>query len=126
VTVSYRAAITLSTYVFADWGFRWMAGKVHSVHNLNIEQEVRKIHRLASTQAETENSEAEEAPMNNLFLKLYVSFQILVDREDGQDMVEYALILALVALGAVAGTKGLAQGINAAFVNLSSKLASNV
>jgi len=64
--------------------------------------------------------------MNNLFLKLYVSFQILVDREDGQDMVEYALILALVALGAVAGTKGLAQGINAAFVNLSSKLASNV
>ncbi len=64
--------------------------------------------------------------MNNLFLKLYVSFQILMDREDGQDMVEYALILALVALGAVAGTKGLAQGINSAFVNLSSKLASNV
>ena len=28
--------------------------------------------------------------MNSLFLNLYIKFQILMDREDGQDMVEYA------------------------------------
>ena len=33
--------------------------------------------------------------MNNLFLKLYVKFQELKNNEEGQDMVEYALVVAL-------------------------------
>ena len=44
--------------------------------------------------------------MRDLFLHLYIKFQILTDREDGQDMIEYALLVAMVALGAVAGLRG--------------------
>ena len=32
--------------------------------------------------------------MNNLLLKLYVKFQELTNREEGQDLVEYALVTA--------------------------------
>ncbi len=64
--------------------------------------------------------------MNNLFLNLYIKFQILMDREDGQDMVEYALAAGLIAFGAVAGTSALAQGIGTAFSNISSNFNSAV
>jgi pilus assembly protein Flp/PilA len=60
--------------------------------------------------------------MNNLLLNLYIKFQILIEREDGQDMVEYALAVALIALAAVAGVRGMAGGIGAAFGNIASKL----
>ncbi len=64
--------------------------------------------------------------MNNLFLNLYVKFQILMDREDGQDMVEYALAVALIALAATASTRSLAQGISTSYNHLSTKLAANI
>ena len=64
--------------------------------------------------------------MNNLYLNLYIKFQILMDREDGQDMVEYALVVSLIAFAAVAGVKGLAGGINTAFSDLSSKLGASI
>jgi pilus assembly protein Flp/PilA len=64
--------------------------------------------------------------MNTLFLNLYIKFQILVDREDGQDMVEYALLVALIALAAVAGIKGMAGGVNTAFNSLAAKLTANI
>lgn len=59
--------------------------------------------------------------MNNIFLNLYIEFQILIDREDGQDMIEYALAVALISLAAVAAIRGLAGGINTAFSNIGSK-----
>jgi len=62
--------------------------------------------------------------MNNLLLKLYVKFQDLASREEGQDMVEYALVVALIAFGATAGMGKVASGINTAFSNLSSMLTS--
>jgi pilus assembly protein Flp/PilA len=64
--------------------------------------------------------------MNNLLLKLYVKLQELKDREEGQDLVEYALVVALVAFGATAGMGALAGGINTAFNNISTKLASDI
>jgi pilus assembly protein Flp/PilA len=64
--------------------------------------------------------------MNNLYLSLYIKFQILMDSEDGQDMVEYALVVSMIAFAAVAGMKGLAGGINTAFSNLSSKLGTDI
>lgn len=64
--------------------------------------------------------------MNNLLLKLYVKFQELATREEGQDLVEYALVVALVAFGATAGMGALAGGINTAFNNISTKLASDI
>ncbi len=59
--------------------------------------------------------------MKNLLTKLYVKAQIL--REDkGQDMVEYALVASLIALGAVAGMGPVATAINTSFNAISTKL----
>lgn len=46
--------------------------------------------------------------------------------ESGQDLIEYALVAALIALGAVAAMKGLAAGITTAFGNVSSSLNANM
>ena len=54
-----------------------------------------------------------------VFLKLYMKFQGLMDREEGQDLVEYAMIVALIALAAVTGVKALAGGVNSAFNTIS-------
>jgi pilus assembly protein Flp/PilA len=64
--------------------------------------------------------------MNNMILKLYVKFQDLMTREEGQDLVEYALVVALIALGATLGMKSLAGGINAAFNSISTTLGADV
>jgi pilus assembly protein Flp/PilA len=61
--------------------------------------------------------------MNNMFLKMLVKLQDLKNREEGQDLVEYALVVALIALGAVAGMKALATGINTLFTSISTTLA---
>jgi len=64
--------------------------------------------------------------MNHLLLSLYVKFQDLMHREEGQDLVEYALVVALIAFGATAGMNSLATGINTAFTNISTQLASSI
>jgi pilus assembly protein Flp/PilA len=42
--------------------------------------------------------------------------------EHGQDLVEYALVIAVVCLGIISGMNTLAQGINTAMTSVSSKL----
>jgi pilus assembly protein Flp/PilA len=64
--------------------------------------------------------------MNNLLLKLYVKFQDLTSREEGQDLVEYALVVALIAFGATAGMKQLSGAINTAFSNISTTLGTSI
>ncbi|HEY1648149.1 MAG TPA: Flp family type IVb pilin [Terracidiphilus sp.] len=61
--------------------------------------------------------------MNNLFLKMYVKVQDLMSREEGQDLVEYALLITLVALAAVSGIRNVASAINTVFSNISNTLA---
>jgi pilus assembly protein Flp/PilA len=61
--------------------------------------------------------------MNTMLLKLYVKFQNLMSREEGQDLVEYALVVALIALGATASMKGLASAISTSFGNISTTFA---
>jgi pilus assembly protein Flp/PilA len=61
-----------------------------------------------------------------MLLKLYLKFQFLMNNEEGQDLVEYALVVALIAFGATAGMKALASGINTAFSNVSTALLTNV
>ena len=64
--------------------------------------------------------------MNNLMLKMYFNLKNLVEREEGQDLVEYALVVALIALGATAGMSALASEINSAFDLISTTLASAI
>ena len=46
--------------------------------------------------------------------------------ESGQDLIEYALVAALIALGAVAGMKGLAGALTTAFSTVGTNLNTNV
>jgi pilus assembly protein Flp/PilA len=60
--------------------------------------------------------------MNNLFLALYVKMQNLLANEEGQDLVEYALLVCLIALAAITGVKQVASAVNTVFSNISSSL----
>jgi pilus assembly protein Flp/PilA len=61
--------------------------------------------------------------MNNLFLALYVKLQSLTNREDGQDLVEYALLVCLIALAAITGVNKVATAVTTVFSNISASLA---
>ena len=67
--------------------------------------------------------------MTNVTLKLYVKLQTMRDSlrrmvadENGQDLIEYALVVALIAFAAAAGMTTVATKINAAFTNIGTKL----
>jgi pilus assembly protein Flp/PilA len=60
--------------------------------------------------------------VNKLFLNLYVRLQLLLTSEDGQDLVEYALLVALIALAAVSGVKEVASAVNTSFSRVSTTL----
>jgi pilus assembly protein Flp/PilA len=63
--------------------------------------------------------------MQNALLKLFVRAQIALGAlkdEEGQDLIEYALVVALVAFAATAGMSKLAVGINLAFSNIAALL----
>jgi len=53
-------------------------------------------------------------------------FSNLMNDESGQDLIEYALVAALVGLGAVAAMKTLASNINTAFTSIGTTLTTNV
>jgi pilus assembly protein Flp/PilA len=50
----------------------------------------------------------------------------LAKDESGQDLIEYALVAALVGLGAVASMKTLSSTISNAFTTVGTNLSSNV
>ena len=52
--------------------------------------------------------------------------QSLLSREEGQDLVEYALVVALIALGATLAMKGLGTEIAAAFTSITTQLTTAV
>ena len=61
--------------------------------------------------------------MRDFLTKLYVKAQLF--REDnGQDLIEYALVAALIALAATAGMNTVAGNINTAFTSIGTKLTS--
>ena len=64
--------------------------------------------------------------MKNFSNPLNLHLQSLINREEGQDLVEYALVLALIAFGAIAGMQFLATGINNAFSEVAVVLTSNI
>jgi len=52
--------------------------------------------------------------------------QNLLRDESGQDLIEYALVAAMIALGAIAAMNGVATGISNAFSAVASDLSSAV
>jgi pilus assembly protein Flp/PilA len=59
--------------------------------------------------------------MRDHLLTLLSKMKFLLN-EDGQDLIEYALVVALVAFSATAGMSSLANAINSAFSSVGSTL----
>ena len=59
--------------------------------------------------------------MKNLIAKLHIAIMNLKS-EEGQDLVEYALLVALIAFACTAGMGTLATSINSAFSTIATKL----
>ncbi len=60
--------------------------------------------------------------MQTFLRKQYVRTQTLLADERGQDLIEYALVVALIAFAATAGMSSVANNINTAFTNIGNKL----
>lgn len=63
--------------------------------------------------------------MKNLMLK-YMRFREILAGEDGQDLIEYALVVALIAFAAVGSMQALAVDINGAFASIGAKLTADM
>jgi pilus assembly protein Flp/PilA len=51
---------------------------------------------------------------------------LLILCDDGQDLIEYALVVALIAFAATVGMSNVANGINNAFSTIASKLTATI
>jgi pilus assembly protein Flp/PilA len=63
--------------------------------------------------------------MKDFSRMLSVKLRILLD-QDGQDLIEYALVLALIAFAATAGMNSLANSLNTAFTSIGSKVSTYI
>ncbi len=62
--------------------------------------------------------------MNQCYMKGKEALTLLHREESGQDLIEYALIAALIALAATVGMGSVATAINVAFSSIGAKLTS--
>ena len=64
--------------------------------------------------------------MQQLLMEQYVRVQTFLADEDGQDLIEYSLVVALIAFAAILGMNSVANNINLAFSKIGSKLVSSI
>jgi pilus assembly protein Flp/PilA len=60
--------------------------------------------------------------MKEKLMLRYLQLRNLISDEQGQDLIEYALVVALIALAATAGMSTVATAINTAFGNVGTTL----
>jgi Flp pilus assembly pilin Flp len=61
--------------------------------------------------------------LGTIFVQLGLKLHELRSSEAGQDLVEYSLLVALIALGCIAGVRHVATAVSTVFSNVSSSLA---
>jgi len=64
--------------------------------------------------------------MKIALFSFYMKLQSLVSSEEGQDLVEYGLICALLSFGWVMGVKNVATALNSAFFGISTTMGSYI
>ncbi len=64
----------------------------------------------------------EGSSVQTLLIKLHLKLEEWARREEGQDIVEYALVAGLICFGATSTSQFLASGIATAFSNISSTM----
>ena len=60
--------------------------------------------------------------MKDKLMQFSAKLQALLMSEEGQDLIEYALVVALIAFAATAGMSTLATKINGAFTSIGTTL----
>jgi len=60
--------------------------------------------------------------LNDLILRLFCWSQALANGEEGQDMIEYALLTSLIALAAIAGVDKVATAVTSVFTKISTSI----
>ncbi|HEY1985221.1 MAG TPA: Flp family type IVb pilin [Terracidiphilus sp.] len=60
--------------------------------------------------------------MNGFFQKLCIELKNLALGEDGQDLVEYGLLISLIALAAIISIHKVTAAVNAVFTSISTSL----
>ena len=61
--------------------------------------------------------------MKKIWMRLITETYRLWRETDGQDLVEYALIVAAIALGMIAAVRGVATALNSLYESISAALA---
>jgi pilus assembly protein Flp/PilA len=64
--------------------------------------------------------------MNPVFRILFSRLRAVLLQEQGQDLVEYALVVALIAFGAITSMQFLATGLNNAFSSVAATITANI
>ncbi len=64
----------------------------------------------------------EGAKIKNLYISMYLKMQGLKDGEEGQDLVEYALLICLIVLAAIVGVNLVTRAITTVFSSISNSL----
>jgi len=64
--------------------------------------------------------------MNATLTAVSVSLRDLLNRENGQDLVEYSLVFTMIAFGCVSGMGFLATGLNTVFSSTGSLLTTSI
>jgi pilus assembly protein Flp/PilA len=64
--------------------------------------------------------------LNSLINSIYFRLQTLLANEDGQDLVEYSLVVALIAFASTTGMGSMAKGLNHAFSGIATTLTTDV
>jgi pilus assembly protein Flp/PilA len=62
--------------------------------------------------------------MQRRLWSFYSKLQNLMLREEGQDLIEYAMVVALIAFATAAGMQTAAGGVNAVFTTIAATLSS--
>jgi pilus assembly protein Flp/PilA len=70
-----------------------------------------------------QDEQKEDEHMNYALLTVYLKLQALANREEGQDLVEYALVICLISLAAITGVNYVATAVTTVFSNISTSLA---
>jgi pilus assembly protein Flp/PilA len=64
--------------------------------------------------------------METTLWNLYSRLQDLMLRDEGQDLIEYAMVVALIAFGTTAAMHAAAGGVNTVFITIGTTLSNAV
>lgn len=63
--------------------------------------------------------------MRTKFTALYLRFRDRIAQEQGQDLLEYCFVVAIIALAAAAGMQSVATDVNQVFTNIGSLISTH-